>query len=51
MSEKFEDLRDWIEDHLKLVIIVGVIEGVFVNSYAGIFYNRVFGSIYREAIK
>lgn len=25
MSEKFEDLRDWVEDHLKLVIIVGVI--------------------------
>ena len=25
MSEKLEDLRDWVEDHLKLVIIVGVI--------------------------
>lgn len=32
-------------------MIVAIIEGLFVDSYGAIFYNRVCGSIYREAIK
>ncbi len=40
-----------VNQALILSAIVGVIEGVIVNSYAGVFYNRVLGSIYRESIK
>ena len=40
-----------INQALTLSAILGVIEGLIVNSYAGVFYNRVLGSIYREAIK
>jgi hypothetical protein len=32
-------------------IVLAIIEGLFINSYGAIFYNRVCGSIYREAIK
>ena len=32
-------------------IVIAIIEGLFVNSYGAIFYNRVCGSIYRESIK
>lgn len=32
-------------------IVIAIIEGLFINSYGAIFYNRVCGSIYREAIK
>ena len=30
---------------------MAIIEGLFVDSYAALFYNRVCGSIYRESIK
>lgn len=30
---------------------MGIVEGLFVTSYGGIFFNRVFGSVYREAVK
>lgn len=30
---------------------IAIIEGLFVDSYGALFYNRVFGSIYRESIK
>lgn len=32
-------------------VIVGIIQGLFITSFTSIFYNRVCGSIYREAIK
>ena len=32
-------------------IFIAIIEGLFVDSYATLFYNRVCGSIYRESIK
>ena len=32
-------------------IVIAVIEGLFVDPYGAIFYNRVCGSIYREAVK
>lgn len=32
-------------------IFIAVIEGLFIDSYGAIFYNRVFGSVYRESIK
>ena len=31
--------------------ILAVISGLFVSSYIGIFYNRVFGSLYNKAIE
>lgn len=31
--------------------IVGIIEGLLIEPYGALFYNRVFGSVYREAIK
>ncbi|WP_458454442.1 DUF4013 domain-containing protein [Methanobrevibacter sp.] len=31
--------------------VMSVIEGLFITSYSGVFYNRVFGSIYRESLK
>ena len=31
--------------------VIAIIEGLFVDSYGAIFYNRVCGSIYREAVK
>ena len=31
--------------------VIAVIEGLFVDSYATVFLNRVFGSVYRESIK
>lgn len=31
--------------------VIAIIEGLFVNSYSALFYNRVCGSIYRESIK
>ncbi len=30
---------------------IAIIEGLFVDSYGALFYNRVFGSIYRESVK
>ncbi|AMD17584.1 hypothetical protein TL18_05850 [Methanobrevibacter sp. YE315] len=36
---------------LAVSAFVTVIEGLFVTSYCEVFYNRVCGSIYREAIK
>lgn len=39
-------------NHVLIVsVILGIIEGLIVNSYAGVFYNRVLGSIYSESIK
>ena len=32
-------------------IVIAIIEGLFIHSYGAIFYNRVSGSIYREAVK
>lgn len=32
-------------------VVIAVIEGLFIDSYGAIFYNRVCGSIYRESIK
>ena len=32
-------------------LVISVIEGLFVDSYGALFYNRVCGSIYRESIK
>ncbi len=32
-------------------VVVGILEGLFITSYTSIFYNRVCGLIYREAIK
>lgn len=36
---------------LIISVVIAVIEGLFIDSYGAIFYNRVCGSIYREAIK
>ena len=36
---------------LVISFVIAVIEGLFINSYGTIFYNRVCGSIYREAVK
>ena len=30
---------------------IAIIEGLFIDSYGTLFFNRVFGSIYRESIK
>ncbi len=32
-------------------VVIAVIEGLFIDSYGAIFYNRVCGSVYRESIK
>lgn len=40
-----------INDVLIVSAIMGIIEGLLVTSYGGMFYNRVLGSIYREASK
>ena len=32
-------------------IVIAIIEGLFIDSYMGLFFNRVCGSVYREAIK
>ena len=32
-------------------IVIAIIEGLFVDSYMSVFFNRVCGSIYRESIK
>ena len=32
-------------------VIAGILEGLFISSYTSVFYNRVCGLIYREAIK
>ena len=32
-------------------IVIAIIEGLFIDSYMGLFFNRVCGSIYRESIK
>lgn len=31
--------------------VIAIIEGLFVDSYIALFYNRVCGSVYRESIK
>ena len=36
---------------IAISIVVAIIEGLFIDSYASIFLNRVCGSIYRESIK
>lgn len=36
---------------LIISVVISIIEGLFVDSYGAIFYNRVCGSIYRESIK
>lgn len=40
-----------INHTLTVAIVVAIIEGLFINSYMGLFFNRVCGSVYREAIK
>ena len=32
-------------------LVIAIIEGLFVDSYMSVFFNRVCGSIYRESIK
>ncbi len=32
-------------------VVIAIIEGLFIDSYMGLFFNRVCGSVYREAIK
>ncbi|WP_407453174.1 DUF4013 domain-containing protein [Methanobrevibacter sp.] len=32
-------------------VVIAIIEGLFLNSYITVFFNRVCGSIYRESIK
>ena len=34
-----------------LIAILSIIEGLFINSYISIFFNRVYGSVYNEAVK
>lgn len=36
---------------LIISFVIAIIEGLFVDSYGALFYNRVCGSIYRESIK
>jgi hypothetical protein len=36
---------------LVISYVIAIIEGLFVDSYGALFYNRVCGSIYRESIK
>lgn len=36
---------------LAVSVFIGIIQGLFVDSYGTIFFNRVCGSIYRESIK
>ena len=36
---------------LIISFVIAVIEGLFIDSYGAIFFNRVCGSIYRESIK
>lgn len=40
-----------ISNVLIVSVIIAIIEGLFIDSYGSLFYNRVAGSIYREAIK
>ena len=32
-------------------VVISVIEGLFVDSYGALFFNRVYGSVYRESVK
>ena len=34
-----------------IAYFIAIIEGLFIDSYGAIFYNRVCGSVYRESIK
>lgn len=34
-----------------VLVFIAIIEGLFIDSYVTLFYNRVYGSIYRESIK
>ena len=36
---------------LIISLVISVIEGLFIDSYGSVFFNRVCGSIYRESIK
>ena len=36
---------------IAISIVVAIIEGLFIDSYVLIFFNRVCGLIYRESIK
>lgn len=36
---------------LVIAYLIAIIEGLFIDSYGAVFYNRVCGSIYRESIK
>lgn len=36
---------------LVISFVIAIIEGLFVDSYGAIFFNRVCGSVYRESIK
>lgn len=40
-----------LSNALIVSVIIAIIEGLFIDSYGSLFYNRVCGSIYREAIK
>lgn len=36
---------------LAVSVFIALIEGLFIDSYGALFYNRVCGSVYRESIK
>ena len=36
---------------LVIAYFIAIIEGLFIDSYGAVFYNRVCGSIYRESVK
>lgn len=40
-----------INQAMIIIAIILIIEGLFINSYICIFFNRVYGSIYNESIK
>ena len=40
-----------INHAVTVAVIIAIIQGLFINSYMSLFFNRVCGSIYREAIK
>ena len=40
-----------INQAMVILAIIGTIQGLFISSYISVFFNRVYGSVYREAIK
>ena len=40
-----------VNNAMAVAVVSAILEGLFVSPYISIFFNRVFGSVYREAIK